>query len=247
VIDTAKRQRGLAVPVIVTAVVFALLIGLGVWQIQRKTWKEDLIATLAVRLSANPIALPPRTAWPSLKQDDAEYQRVTFTADVLTDHQAFVYTNGSSFRSDVSGPGFWVFAPGRLADGSQVVINRGFVSEKDRNALTPSRGPVTITGVMRWPEQRLFFIPEGDRGRNTWFARDQREIAAAKEWGEVAPFYVEQETPTNPGGLPVVGSLRPVLPNNHLQYALTWFGLAAVLLVAFAVWVRGQRRGAASI
>jgi surfeit locus 1 family protein len=240
----SARQRGLLTPIIVTSIAFVILIALGQWQVQRMAWKEGLLDTLNARLAAPPIALPPQNAWPSLSQDEFEYRRVSFTAEILAERSALIYTHGSSLRPDVDEVGFWIFAPARLADGSQVVVNRGFVPERQRAAGVVPATPVTITGVARWPEARGLFIPDGDRATNTWFARDQLAIAAAKQWGEVAPFYVEQEAPPNAGGLPRVGRLVPVLPNSHLQYALTWFGLALVLVVVFGFWVRSQRQTA---
>ena len=81
------------------------------------------------------------------------------------------------------------------------------------------------------------------RSKNLWFARDPAAMAAAKNWGNVAPFYVDQEAPLPPGGLPKAGPLKASLPNNHLQYAVTWYGLAAVILIAALFFWRARRRG----
>ena len=89
---------------------------------------------------------------------------------------------------------------------------------------------------MRWPDTRHWFTPNDDPAHNLWFARDPIAIAAAKSIGPVAPFYVEQEAPVPPGGLPQPGKLVVSLPDNHLQYAITWFGLAAVLAGVFISW-----------
>ena len=99
-----------------------------------------------------------------------------------------------------------------------------------------------MTGVMRWPQARSYFAPADDPLRNLWFVRDHLAIARAKGWGEVAPFYVELEEPQPPGGLPRPAPLRPNIRNEHLQYAITWYGLAAVLIVMVLLWVRTQRR-----
>src|SRR5262249_16313617 len=102
--------------------------------------------------------------------------------------------------------------------------------------------PVDIVGVLRWAEHAGMFTPAAEPARNLWFARDPLAIAAAKGWGNVAPFYVEQEAPVPPGGLPQPGKLTVNLPNNHLQYALTWFSLAAVLIAVFVAFARARRR-----
>jgi surfeit locus 1 family protein len=100
---------------------------------------------------------------------------------------------------------------------------------------------VSITGALRWPEQRGMLTPRDDPARNLWFARDPAAIAAAKGFPSVAPFYIEQEAPVPPGGLPHPSALMVNLRNEHLQYALTWFGLAAVLVGVFVFWVKARQ------
>jgi surfeit locus 1 family protein len=102
---------------------------------------------------------------------------------------------------------------------------------------------VEVVGVLRWPEQPGLFTPAADPAKNLWFARDPTAIAQAKGLGPVAPFYVEQESPPVPGGLPRAGALQALLPNNHLGYAITWYGLALVLAGSFSVWFVGRLRG----
>jgi surfeit locus 1 family protein len=127
-----------------------------------------------------------------------------------------------------------------------VVVDRGFVPEGRQDKATRAAGEVAaevaMVGVMRWPEQPGWFMPQADPGHNLWFVRDPSAIAHAKNWGEVAPFFIELESPVPPGGLPFPGPLRVELPNDHLQYAMTWFGLAAVLAVCFAFWLRSRWR-----
>jgi surfeit locus 1 family protein len=225
-----------------TFAAFAVLIGLGIWQLERKSWKEGLIDTLTRRLAAPPIVLPPPDQWSHLDQAENEFRRVTFRAEVLSGQEALVYTSGSAFRPDVSGQGYWVLAPARIA-GGVIVIDRGFVPEGRQDAKTRAEAPAgttDIVGVLRWPESPGLFTPAGDPARNLWFTRDPLAIAQAKQWGPVAPFYVEQEAPVPPGGLPKPGVLQVSLPNDHLNYALTWFGLAAVLAGVFGFWMRSR-------
>ncbi len=242
----APRRPSLWGPGLLALAAFVVLIGLSVWQLERKTWKEGLIDTLTRRLAAPPIALPPPGQWGRLKQEENEFRHVSFRAEILSDQEALVYTSGSAFRPDVSGAGYWIFAPARIAGGGVIVVDRGFVPEGRQDPTTRAEGHVAgaidIVGVLRWPETPGLFTPAGDPPRNLWFARDPIAIAQAKQWGPVPPFYVEQEAPVPPGGLPKPGVLQVSLPNDHLNYALTWFGLALVLVAVFGFWARSRRR-----
>jgi surfeit locus 1 family protein len=241
---SARRPwLGAAIPALL---VFIVLIGLGTWQVQRKAWKEALIASLTERLADAPEALPAANTWPKLDPADDEYRRVKFTAQFDHAAEALVYGAASAFRPDVSGPGDWVFTPARLADGSIVIVDRGFVPEAREDPKARAEGqisePVEITGALRWPETRHWFTPNDDVAHNLWFTRDPQSIAAAKGLGAVAPFYVEQEAPVPPGGLPSPGKIVVNLPNNHLQYIITWYGLAAALAGVFFTWAFGPGR-----
>jgi surfeit locus 1 family protein len=139
-----------------------------------------------------------------------------------------------------------VFAPARLVDGSTVVVDRGFVplDRKDvttRAAGTP-KGAMDIVGVLRWPEPRSVFTPHEDENGNVWFVRDPAAMSARAQWDAPAPFYIDQESPVPPGGLPKPGKLEVHLPDNHLQYAITWFGLAVGLIGVYAWWLAGRSR-----
>ncbi len=225
---------------------FAVLVWLGTWQLQRKAWKEALIDTLEARLAAPPVALPPRSQWAGLDPGHAEFRRVSFRADVPHDSEARVYTSGSGLRGDIKGPGYFAFAPARTRDGGIVVVDRGYVPNPHPDAsLRPlglPEGPIEVVGVLRWPEAPGWFVTAHSARDDLWFVRDHLAMAAAYGWGEVAPFYIDQESPTPPGGSPRPAPLKVNLRNEHLQYALTWFGLAAVLAIAFAFWLAGRRR-----
>jgi surfeit locus 1 family protein len=179
---------------------FVTFVGLGTWQIQRKAWKEALIATLEQRLSAAPVDLPPREQWGRLDPAKDEFRHVKFFAAFVPGAEALVYAGSSALRSDVSGPGYWVLAPARLSAGGLIVINRGFVPEGRQDPATRSGseivGNAELVGVMRWPEPRGTFSPKDQPERNLWFVRDPVAIASAKGWGDVAPFFIELESPS---------------------------------------------------
>jgi surfeit locus 1 family protein len=243
----AARKRGSAITATVLAVVcVTILIGLGIWQLDRKVWKENLIATVTSRVAQAPADLPPRANWPRLLQEGNEFSRVTFPAEFLEGQEALVYTAGSPFRPDVKGPGYWVFAPAQLAGGSIVLVNRGFIPlDKKDPATRPEgnvRGSIDIVGAMRWPETRGLFTPADDPKTNVWYLRDLKAIAAEKKWATAAPFYIDQEGPVPPGALPLPAKIDVRLSDNHLQYAVTWFGLALGLTGVYVVWIAGRLR-----
>jgi surfeit locus 1 family protein len=236
-----KRKSSILDATLMTLAGLVILIGLGVWQLDRKVWKENLITTLNTRLGRAPEDLPPRASWAQLREDKEEFRRVVFPAEFLDGEEALVYTAGSPLRPDVKGPGYWVFAPARLAGGSIILVNRGFVpaDRKDPGTRTEGapHGVIDIVGVLRWPETRNSFTPADDPKNNVWFLRDSNSIAKFKTWATVAPFYIDQEGPAPAGALPKPGKLEVRLPDNHLQYAITWFGLALALAGVFIVWL----------
>jgi surfeit locus 1 family protein len=126
------------------------------------------------------------------------------------------------------------------------MIDRGFVPEDRKAPASRAAGQIggmrDMTGVLRWPEQRNAFTPADEPAKNLWFVRDPESVAAAKHLGAVAPFYVALEAPQPPGGLPRAGKLVPSLPNRHLEYAITWFGLALTLVGVFIAWLWRRRR-----
>jgi cytochrome oxidase assembly protein ShyY1 len=191
--------------------------------------------------------LPPPSQWGSLSQAEDEFRRVSFRAQYVRGKDALVWAGGSALREDVKTPGVFIFAPVRLSSGQVVVINRGFVPDARPTGTSPRpaapAGPVTVVGILRWPEAQGWSLTTAyDRSANLWFVRDHLAIARENGWGPVAPFYLERETQQPTDGLPSPGPFKPNLPNNHLQYALTWFGLAAVLAGVFGFWAYGRWR-----
>lgn len=232
--------RSMTTRFVAVGVAFVVLVSLGFWQLQRKTWKEGLIADMTARLAAAPEELPPPAIWPQLTASHSEFRRVRLHANFLPAPDTYVYVAGSALRNDIREPGYFVFRPARLPDGQTVVVNRGYVP-LDHTDQSPA-GEVDLTGYLRWPEAPSWFISSSDNSGDTWFVRDHVAMAKARGWGPVAPFYIDQETPVPAGGLPRPASLSVMLRNDHFGYALTWFGLAAVLAGVFAAWLVTYRR-----
>ena len=241
-----KRRGGVFGATVFMVAGLAILIGLGIWQLDRKTWKENLIATINERLAGRRrICFRAKLVMDHRAAGHEYPPRVrSFPAEFLADQEALVYTAGSALRPDVKGPGYWVFAPARLAGGSIVVVNRGFVPSDRKDAASRAQGvpqrSIDIVGVMRWPEKPGLFTPAADPKDNVWYLRDPEAMAQAQKWGTAAPFYIDQESPVPAGGLPLPGKVVVNLPDNHLQYAITWFGLALALAGVYGVWL-GRR------
>jgi cytochrome oxidase assembly protein ShyY1 len=227
------------VPAAAALAALAILLGLGTWQLERKAWKEKLVATLDRRLNDAPVALPPPGEWAGMTPDNSEFMRVRVRVEFRQAGDALVYTSGSAIRDDVKGSGYFVFSAARLPNGGQVAVNRGFVPGRPYPA---ANGMAEIVGAVRWPEAPSWFVADHDAAGEIWMVRDPSAMALLKGWGAVAPFYIEQEAPVPLGGLPHPAPLKPQLRNEHLQYAITWYGLAAVLVVMFAIWAARRRR-----
>jgi surfeit locus 1 family protein len=257
-IAVSGRRRGVAGFGVFTLLIVALFIGLGVWQLQRRVEKHALIAALTERLAAAPGALPQVSQWSALNPARDEFRRVSFTATYQSAPDAMVYSSGSSVREDIFGPGTWAFLPARLPEGATVAINAGFVqntmqdrAQEDRAVARLVTGePVTLTGYIRFPESAGALTPVENMTKRLWFTRDHLAMARTLGWGDggrpVAPFYIDLETPAPPSGIPKPGPLEVHLKDDHLQYAITWFMLAGAVVIAFAVWLRAQRRASSS-
>jgi len=246
----AARGRGVIGMTVFALVMTALLTGLGFWQIERGNEKHALIAALNQRLSAEPVPLPPPAEWPQLNAANDEFRRVRFTATFENKPDAMIYTSSSAVRSDVKSPGAWAFLPVRLETGEQVVVNAGYVpnemqrrAEEDRAVAPLLTGkPETLTGYLRFPEHPGLLTAHQNEPKRLWFIRDVIGIAASLNWGQVAPFYIDLEAPVPAGDVPKPGALVPKLRDNHLQYAITWFGLALAVFGTYGFWLFGRRR-----
>jgi cytochrome oxidase assembly protein ShyY1 len=250
----APRRRGRFGFAIFTLVMVAGFIGLGLWQLQRRAEKHLLIAALTERLAAAPVPLPSASQWSALTAAKDEFRRVDFAAIYPHVPDAMVYSAGSAVRDDISGPGTWAFLPARLPTGETVVVNTGFVPNTMQDRAVEDRAAgrlvtdkqVALTGYIRFPEAAGWLTPAENLDKRLWFTRDHLAMAHRLGWAKgdtsVAPFYIDLEAPAPESGVPKPGPLDVHLRDDHLQYAITWFTLAAAVMIAFAVWMRAQRR-----
>ncbi len=247
------NTRRLAILLPLVTIAFVILCGLGVWQLQRLAWKTDLIATVESRTELAPIAPPGPSAWAGLDFEMVDYLPVRLTGAFRHDLEAHVYTTLTQPAGPLGGQGYFVMTPFETADGWWVIVNRGFVPTERKDPATRAEGqiegPTEVVGLLRQPQGRNAFTPPDDTEANIWFTRDPVAIAGAAGLPAVlaAPYYVDARfDPDLPGGLPQGGETVVSFSNNHLQYVITWFGLAIALLGVFFAWLRGTRRRTAS-
>jgi surfeit locus 1 family protein len=218
----------------------AILIGLGTWQMQRRDWKLGLIDRIEHRAHDEPISLTmAKDLWQ--REHDVEYYRVLLVGRFLHDQERHLYT------VEQGRAGWRVVTPLVTSGGDVVLVDRGFVPDELKEPSTRPAGQIADTveviGLARAPGTPNWFTPENDPARNRWFWRDVSGLAAslpADQVARVAPFMVEAEAEPVPGGWPRGGVTRLVLSNRHLEYALTWYGLALTLAVVAVFFARGR-------
>jgi surfeit locus 1 family protein len=236
-------RKGLAWFTLFTLAALALLIGLGVWQVKRLAWKEGLIAEIEARVKGPPITLPEAIAL-SRQGRDPSYSRVHVKGSFDHAKERYLYA-----LSDEGEPGWHVITPFSSVEGDLVLIDRGFVPDRLRDpssrAAGQLEGEVDVTGLVRLSETPGPFTPDNEPDTNRWFWRDLSGMTYSMfptATMDPAPFFLEAEKSDVPGGWPAGGQTRLDLPNNHLQYAITWFLLAGAVLVIYLVYVRSAFR-----
>ena len=219
----------------------AFLCSLGVWQLHRLTWKEAILARIDTRSKQTPQSLPAEAAWPGLRPDDYDYRHVVLDGTYENDREVLVFHAPPSGKLVGIGPGYLVLTPLRLASGAHVIVNRGFVplalADRANRRAGEIAGPTRVVGLMRPPEARNAFTPADQPAERRYFTRDPGLIAQSLGLTSPAPFTIDADDVAVPGGWPRGGTTEVAIPNNHLSYALTWFGLAIGLLGVFAAHV----------
>ncbi|RJT40113.1 SURF1 family protein [Mesorhizobium waimense] len=212
-------------------VVFVILLALGTWQLQRLHWKEGLLQTIDQRTHSAPRPLA-EVESQFASSGDVDYTPVTVSGTFLHHGERHFYSTWDGAA------GFDVITPLRLDGGRFVLINRGFVPYDLKDAAKRPQGQVagkvTLTGLARNPllAKPSMMLPDNDIQKNIFYWKDRDAMAASANLPTAAvlvPFFIDADKTPNPGGLPVGGVTIIDLPNSHLQYAFTWYGLAAAL------------------
>ncbi|MGH8445000.1 MAG: SURF1 family protein [Solimonas sp.] len=234
-----RSPAALGLLAVVAVALFAGLLALGSWQVHRLAWKLDLIARVDARVHAPPAAAPDRAQWPGINAENDEYRHVALAGRWLPGAGTLVQAVTEK------GPGFWVLAPLQTADGDIVLVNRGFVPAGQREAARqPPPGPVAVTGLLRLGEPGGGFLRRNDAAADRWYSRDVAAIAAARGLpaAGVAPYFVDADAGTDPEAWPSGGLTVVRFHNSHLVYAITWYTLALMVLLAAALVARHEWR-----
>ncbi|MFC3072119.1 SURF1 family protein [Shinella pollutisoli] len=220
----------------------AILLSLGTWQVQRLFWKEALLADMAERRVAPPAPLAEIEAM-AARGEDIEYRPVTVTGTFANDRERHFF---ATWRGRT---GYHVYTPLALADGRFLFVNRGFVpfeaKEPEMRKQGQLTGVQTVTGLARarLAEKPSSLVPDNDLAKNVFYWKDLDAMAASTGIGpdRLVPFFVDAGDAPNPKGLPIGGVTQFDLPNNHLQYAVTWYGLALALVLVSGFYVFRRR------
>lgn len=236
--DGGRRRRSPAFLIGMTLIAFVFFAGfcaLGAWQVQRLGWKRDLIAHVDARIHAQPVPAP-RAA---TRAD--EYRRVRISGHFLHDKAVLVQA------VTVRGAGFWVLTPLVTDQGFTLIVNRGFIPPQNRKDYMRPQGEVRVAGLLRMSEPGGGFLRSNDPAADRWYSRDVAAIGAARHVpGPLADYFVDADRAASPDVPPVGGLTIVNFPNNHLQYAITWFVLAAMIVGAYIFVMRQEwkdRRG----
>jgi surfeit locus 1 family protein len=208
--------------------VLAVLLGLGTWQVQRLQWKLGVLTQLAHAEAAPPVPLP---------ADPTPYSKVVVAGHLRSD-LATLY--GAEVRDTTTGPelgGQWI-VPLERPDGDVILVDRGWVPDRRTRPLDLPDGSVSVTGFVRPGDTPGMFSARDDVAGRRFYTLDPAAIGAALGLQHVAPFVLVAMGPTPPLGYPDPAQHLPQPPNNHLSYAITWYGLAVALMVMFLLWAR---------
>jgi len=236
------RARKLIIPAIAAAIGLAILLNLGFWQVRRLAEKETLIAQVEAGLQETPSAAPPPASWHALSPAN-DYTKVALAGRFLEGY-AFYYTSLSDPAGTFGGPGVMVYSPFETDEGWVVLVNRGFLphglpEDQTADAVAPPEGVQQVSGLLRLSEKPVWTTPEPDQAARLWFARDTDAMAAfmGLSGARLAPYSIDLELRFTPAsGMPQAGETLVRFKNDHLGYALTWFGLAATLLGVFLAY-----------
>ena len=252
---TRLASAKLIAPTILSVIGLTILLGLGTWQWNRKIWKENILSVLKSRSAAAPLSA--NASWPGLACHDGkdlglpnscEYQPVSARGTFDHTRERHIFTAAPNAPGLASDRGFWIFTPMRLDGlGKTVFVNRGFVPENKKDQSSRAAGQTTqsveILGLYRSAQERATFDGQSDPAKNIWYVRAPAELwpadPSAAQQDELWA-YIDQTGPVPAGGYPLPLAGKVELSNRHLEYAITWYGLALTLIGVYGTFAWGR-------
>ena len=235
------RLRPALWPTLISLPILVLSLGLGVWQMERREWKRDILDRLAANQAAAPITLDELIKGDPLRH---EYGRVKVAGAFLHDRE--FHLAARSLKNKV---GLQLVTPFKTDDGKIVLFDRGWIPSEKKEPAKRAEGQVSgrveLTGIVRRNQERRQFAPENAPDKNVWFHVDvplMRKMAGAPPDPRLDSFFLDADAAPNPGGVPIGGQTRLDIPNDHLQYAITWFLIALALAGVYLAyhWENGR-------
>ena len=235
------RLRPALWPTLISLPILVLSLTLGVWQLERREWKRDILDRMAANQAAAPISLDELLKGDPLRH---EYGRVKVAGTF--EHGKEFHLAARSLKNKV---GLQVVTPLKTDDGRIVLFDRGWIpsekKEPSKRAEGQTAGRVELTGIVRRSQIRGRFVPDNAPDKNVWFQVDvplMRQLAGAPPDARLDRFFLDADAAPNPGGAPVGGQTRLDIPNDHMQYALTWFLIALALAGVYLAyhWENGR-------
>ncbi len=234
---STKRFKFSLVPTLMTVPAVIIMLGLGVWQLQRLQWKTEIMERIAERTAQAPANFEGGLTWDESKD---EYRRIRLRGSFVHDQELYL-----AARSRNNNVGFHVITPFVLTNGMAVLVNRGWVPSERRDPAKRAEGQIKgetdVVALVRLTQKQGMMQPDNDPAKNVWFYVDVEEMKKASGVATEIDYWFEADATPNPGGFPIGGQTRISLPNDHLQYAVTWFVFAVTLTVIFLIYSYRRR------
>lgn len=224
-------------PTLMTVPAVIIMLALGFWQLHRLEWKHALLERIAERTAQAPANFEGGLTW---EEGEDEYRRIRLRGSFVHDKELYL-----AARSRNNNVGFHVITPFVLTNGMAVLVNRGWVPSERKDPATRAEGQIQgetdVVAFVRLSQKQGMMQPDNDPAKNVWFYVDVPEMKKASGVATEIDYWFEADGTPNPGGFPIGGQTRISFPNDHLQYAVTWFIFAITLTVIFLVYSYRRR------
>jgi len=230
-------------PTVFTIPALIILLGLGTWQVQRLHMKTELLAQIEAKFDMSAGDLPAPDTWQNLKRETWNYTPVRAKGVFDHAHEFHVFTHLSDSKGRFTQAGYFVLTPFKLAGTDRsILVSRGFVPQNLKNAdlrrAGQTEGLVALEGILRFSERPNSFTPEPDLKKNIWYGRDSAKMAGQLIEKKLPPLFIDLKTSEPKTSIPQAQAKKPIIKNNHLSYAITWYGIALGLIGVYILFHR---------